>query len=57
MKHNPTYGSRLSHVDLAHIAEQEVAIVDLHQKLFKISLLQTSQTKGYFIISQNITGA
>ncbi len=56
VKHNPTHGSGLSHVNLAHIAEQEIAIVDLHQKLFRTNLLQTSQTKGYFIISKNITG-
>lgn len=56
IKHNPLHGSGLSHVNLTHLPEQEVAVVDLHQKLFKISLKETSQTEGYFIISKNITG-
>ncbi|MEM8674788.1 MAG: chemotaxis protein CheW [Cyanobacteria bacterium P01_G01_bin.67] len=53
VKQNKVHGSGLSHVNLAHLAEQEVAIVDLHQKLFGTVLPQTEET-GYFIISQNI---
>lgn len=56
IKHQDVHGSGLSHVNLTHLAQQEVAIVDLHQKLFKISLTKASPTKGYFIISKNITG-
>jgi chemotaxis signal transduction protein len=43
----------LSHVNLTHFPEQEIAIVDLHQKLFGTSLTQPEST-GYFIISKNI---
>jgi purine-binding chemotaxis protein CheW len=56
IKDQPVHGSGLSHVNLTHLEDQEVAIVDLHQKLFKISQSQISSTTGYFIISKNITG-
>ena len=56
VKYDPVHGSGLSHVNLAHLGDREVAIVDLHQKLFKVSLPQSSQNKGYFIISKNIAG-
>jgi chemotaxis signal transduction protein len=56
IKNQPVHGSGLSHVNLTHLEDQEVAIVDLHQKLFKISQSQISSTTGYFIISKNITG-
>lgn len=56
IKHNALHGSGLSHVNLTHLADQEVTIVDLHQKLFKTSLIATSPSPGYFIISKNITG-
>ena len=56
VRYHPVHGSGLSHVNLAHLGDREVAIVDLYQKLFKVSLPQLSQTKGYFIISKNITG-
>lgn len=55
VKQNEIHGSGLSHVNLAHLAEQEVAIVDLHQKLFGVSDTKTENT-GYFIISKNIAG-
>ncbi len=54
IRYNPIHGSGLSHVSLAHLDDREIAIVDLHQKLFKVSLPQTLETKGYFIISKNI---
>jgi chemotaxis signal transduction protein len=56
IKHNPVHGSGLSYVNLTHLDDEDVAIVDLHQKLFNVSLSEASQTKGYFIISKNITG-
>jgi purine-binding chemotaxis protein CheW len=49
VKQIEVYGSGLSHVP-----EQEIAIVDLHQKLFGVSLTQSDT--GYFIISKNIVG-
>ncbi len=56
VKHNPVHGSGLSHVNLTHLEEQEVAVVDLHQKLFKVSLKERSETNGYFIITQPVIG-
>lgn len=55
VKQIEVYGSGLSHVNLTHFPEQEIAIVDLHQKLFGVSLTQSEST-GYFIISKNIVG-
>jgi chemotaxis signal transduction protein len=54
VKQIEVYGSGLSHVNLTHFPEQEIAIVDLHQKLFGVSLTQSDT--GYFIISKNIAG-
>ena len=54
VRYNPVHGSGLSHVNLTHIGDREIAIVDLHQKLFKVSLPQTLENKGYFIISKEI---
>lgn len=53
VKQNQLYGSGLSHVNLTHLPEQDVAVVDLHQKLFGVALPQT-EANGYFIISQNV---
>lgn len=55
VKQNEVHGSGLSHVNLAHLAEQEVAIIDLHRKLFGVSITQAEAT-GYFIITKNIAG-
>ena len=46
----------MSHANLTHLADQEITIVDLHQKLFKTNLSLSSSTSGYFVISKNITG-
>ena len=54
VRYNPLHGSGLSYVKLAHLGDREVAIIDLHQKLFKVSLPQSSQNQGYFIISKKI---
>ncbi len=55
VRQSEVHGSGLSHVSLTHLGEREVAVVDLHQKLFKVSLPKT-QSKGYFIISKNVMG-
>jgi purine-binding chemotaxis protein CheW len=58
VKQSEVHGSGLSHVNLTHLPEQEIAIVDLHQKLFGSSLptAKSSEFSGYFIISRNLTG-
>lgn len=55
VRQSEVHGSGLSHINLTHLADQEVAIVDLHQKLFGVSHTQAENT-GYFIISKNIAG-
>lgn len=53
VKQNEVHGSGLSHISLSHLADREVAIVDLHQKLFGVRL--TDQiTSGYFIITKDV---
>jgi purine-binding chemotaxis protein CheW len=56
IKYQDVHGSGLSHVNLIHFDRQQVVVVDLHQKLFKVSLHQTSSDRGYFIVSTNATG-
>ncbi|GAB4532182.1 MAG: hypothetical protein Tsb0014_16370 [Pleurocapsa sp.] len=56
IRRTEVHGSGLSYVHLSHLEEQEVAIVDLHRKLFKASQLNNTEEKGYFIITKNITG-
>lgn len=53
VRQNEVHGSGLSHVNLTHLPEREIAVVDLHQKLFGVSLTQ-SATTGYFIISRQV---
>lgn len=55
IKQNEVHGSGLSHINLTHLPDKEVTIVDLHQKLFGVSLTHQNTT-GYFIISQDIAG-
>ena len=43
----------MSHVNLAHLADVEIAVVDLHQKLFGISEPKTASS-GFFILSKKI---
>ena len=51
-KYTPLHGSGMTHVNLTHIGKQEVTVVDLHQKLFKVSLDELSPDGGYFILSK-----
>ena len=55
VKRHQVHGSGLSHVNLAHLSDREIAVVDLHQKLFGVSLSQ-NETEGYFIITKNVRG-
>jgi purine-binding chemotaxis protein CheW len=51
-KHTALHGSGLSHVNLTHLGETEVTIIDLHQKLFKVSS-HNDGDRGYFIITKD----
>ena len=55
-RYTAIHGSGLSYVNLAHLGNQEVTIIDLHHKLFKISQDELSSEKGYFIITSNTAG-
>ena len=54
VRQNEVHGSGLSHINLTHLHDRELAIVDLHQKIFGTSLTQSGT--GYFIISKNTVG-
>lgn len=53
-KYVPLHGSGTSHVNLTHIGDFEVTVVDLHQKLFGVSHDELCQDGGYFIITRPI---
>lgn len=55
IKKSTVYGSGLTHVNLAHIGEQEVTVVDLHQKLFKVSKRESNNSKEYLIITKSLS--
>ncbi len=54
IKKSTVHGSGLTHVNLAHIGEQEVTVVDLHQKLFKVSQNESNNSKEYLIITKSL---
>ena len=55
IRQKEVHGSGLSYVNLIHLQEEEVTIVDLHQKLFGVSITQSEST-GYFVLSKNVGG-
>ena len=52
IKYLPLYGSGTSYINLTHVGEQEITVVDLHQKLFKIGLDDLGSDRGYFILTK-----
>ncbi len=56
IKHTAVHGSGLSYVNLVHLGKQEVAVIDLHRKLFKVSQPEIIDKKGYFIITKSVIG-
>lgn len=55
VKYDEVHGSGLSYVNLAHLTEGEIAVVDLHQKLFKVSL-STVEAGKYLMITKEVRG-
>lgn len=49
-RYAPIHGSGLSHVNLAHFDNQELTVIDLHQKLFNRSQDDLNPDGGYFIV-------
>ncbi len=52
----PVYSSGLNHMGVAHVDNQEMTIVDLHHRLFQVSLTNDSSRYGYVIITKNRAG-
>lgn len=53
IRKNKVHSSGLTHVYLAHIEEQEVTVIDLHEKLFKVSQSQSKDAKEYLIVTKS----
>lgn len=51
-KYTPLHGSGRSYVNLTHIGQQEITVIDLHQKLFNISREELNFDGGYFILTK-----
>ncbi len=56
VKYTSVYGSGLSHINLTHLDNREVTIVDLEHKLFHHSQIERNNFNGYFIITKDIVG-
>lgn len=56
IKHSVIHGSGLSYVNLIHLGQEEVAVIDLHRKLFRVSQPEIKEKKGYFIITKSVIG-
>ncbi|MDJ0687446.1 MAG: chemotaxis protein CheW [Xenococcaceae cyanobacterium MO_188.B32] len=56
VKYTSVHGSGLNHINLAHLDDREVTIVDLEQKLFKHSQAERNNFDGYFIITKDVMG-
>ncbi len=54
IKKTTVYGSGITHVNLTHIEDQEVTVIDLHQKLFKVSQTDLCKGKEYLIITKSL---
>ena len=52
-RYTPIHGSGMSYINLTHIGKQQVTIVDLHQKLFKVSQDKIMPEGGYFILTKS----
>jgi chemotaxis signal transduction protein len=48
------YSSGLNHVGTIHTGDRTITIVDIHQKIYLTP--ETSEKKGYFILTQNNRG-
>lgn len=56
INYTPIHGSGLSSFGIANIDNQELTVIDLHKKLFKVSQTQISGEKGYLILVINSLG-
>ena len=54
VKYTSVHGSGLSHINITHLDDREVTIVDLYQKLFKHSPIDRDNFNGYFIITKDV---
>ena len=56
VKYTSVSGSGLSHVNLTHLDNREVTIVDLEHKLFNCSQIDRYNFNGYFLITKDVVG-
>lgn len=56
VNYTPVYSSGLNYVGVTHLGDQEVTVVDLHQRFFKASPISKSDPDNYLVIVKNTTG-
>lgn len=56
LRYLPVHGSGLSYMGVAHLGQEDIAVVDLHRRLFHVSQQVQSGTNGYLILCKNSEG-
>lgn len=56
INYTPVFGSGLSSFGVAHIDNQEITVIDLHQQFFKTSSEISPLQKGYLILTKTTIG-
>ncbi|PSF35248.1 chemotaxis protein CheW [Aphanothece hegewaldii CCALA 016] len=56
INYTPVFGSGLGAFGVAHIGDQEITVIDLHQQFFKISQTMNPGQKGYLILVSSTMG-
>lgn len=56
INYTPVFGSGLSSFGVAHIDNQEITVIDLHQQFFKTSSEISPSQKGYLILTKTTIG-
>lgn len=52
INYTPVFGSGLGAFGVAHIGDEEITVIDLHQQFFKTSQTMIPGQKGYLILSK-----
>lgn len=55
VNHSSTYGSGIGAVGVTHLGNSEITVVDLHQRFFRASQMNSANSTSYLIVVQNTT--
>ena len=53
VNYSTVLGSGLNHYGLVNLGDQEVTVIDLHQKLFQTPQILTAEDKKYLLLAKN----